>query len=80
MFPVDAIEEELGVDAGLEDGGGALDVVSLAEVAAEEADGSAERVEVEGPREVQDVVRPAEKLGRGTARRSCTSRSAIQAR
>ena len=39
-----------------------------------------ERVEVDDARGVHDEGRPAEKLVRANARRSCTSRSTLQAR
>ena len=69
------MEEELGVEpagAALNDGGGALLVVSLLGVAVEVEGGI--MVRVERARPVQDVVRPAEKLAR-EACRSCTSRA-----
>ena len=74
------MEEEQGVEpagAALNDGGGALLVVSLLGVAVEVEGGI--MVRVERARPVQDVVRPTEKIAR-EACRSCTSRSAIQAR
>ncbi len=43
-------------------------------------DGGAGAVEVEDARGVHDEGRPAEKLVRANACRSCTSRSALQAR
>ena len=74
-------EEELCVGpagALLADSGGcACFLVSRLEVA---ADGGAGVVEVEDARGVHDESRPAEKLVRANGRRSCTSRSALQAR
>ena len=58
-------------------GGCACFVVSRLEVA---PDGDAGAVEVEDARGVHDENRPAEKLVRANACRSCTSRSALQAR
>ena len=69
-------EEELC--AGLE--GCACFLVSRLEVAAERGAGVAERVEVDDARGVHDEGRPAEKLVRANECRSCTSRSALQAR
>ena len=62
----------------LADGGGcACFLVSRLEVA---PDGGAGAVEVEDARGVHDEGRPAEKLVRANGCRSCTSRSALQAR
>ena len=61
-------------------GGCACFLVSRLEVAAEGGVGAVECVEVEDARGVQDEGRPAEKLVRANACRSCTSRSALQAR
>ena len=58
-------------------GGGAGFLVSWLKVA---ADGGAGAVEVEDARGVHDEGQPAEKLVRTNAYRSCTSRSALQAR
>ena len=58
-------------------GGCACFLVSQLEVA---PDGGAGVVEVEDARGVHDECRPAEKLVRANACRSCTSRSALQAR
>ena len=55
-------------------------IVSRLEVAADGGAGVAERVEVDDARGVHDEGRPAEKLVRANACRSCTSRSALQAR
>ena len=65
--------------APLNVGGGCFGV-SLEELAAEVDGGAAGREAVEGPRDVHDLLRPAEKLGLVAACRSCTSRSALQAR
>ena len=69
-------EEELCVGpAGallVDSGGCACFIVSRLEVA---ADGGAGVVEVEDARGVHDESRPAEKLVRANACRSCTSRS-----
>ena len=74
-------EEELCASpagALLEDNGGcACFLVSWLEVA---PDGGAGAVEVEDARGVHDEDRPAEKLVHANACRSCTSRSALQAR
>ena len=74
-------EEELCAGAAgalLADSGGcACFLVSRLEVA---PDGGAGGVEVEDARGVHDEDRPAEKLVHANARRSCTSRSALQAR
>ena len=82
MCPVDAMEEEelYAGPAGvpLEDSGGcACFLVSRLEVAPDGGDGE---VEVEDARGVHDEGRPAEKLVRANGCRSCTSRSALQAR
>ena len=58
-------------------GGCACFLVSQPEVA---PDGGAGGVEVEDARGVHDEDRPAEKLVHANACRSCTSRSALQAR
>ena len=75
------MEEELcagPAGALLADSGGcACFLVSRLEVA---ADGGAGAVEVEDARGVHDEGRPAEKLVRANACRSCTSRAALQAR
>ena len=82
MCPVDAMEEEelcAGPTGALlaDSGGCAYFLVSWLEVA---PDGGAGAVEVEDARGVHDEGRPAEKLVRANACRSCTSRSALQAR
>ena len=59
------------------DGGCACFLVSRLEVAPDEGAGA---VEVKDARGVHDEGRPAEKLVRANACRSCTSRSALQAR
>jgi len=61
-------------------GGGACFLVSRLELAADGGAGVAERVEVEDARGVHEEGRPAEKVGRANVCRSCTSRSALQAR
>ena len=61
----------------VDSGGCACFLVSRLEVA---PDGDAGTVEVEDARGVHDEGRPAEKLVRANACRSCTSRSALQAR
>ena len=77
-------EEELY--AGLEGvlladgGGGACFLVSRLELAAEVSGGAVGRVRVEDARGVHDEGRPAEKLVCTNDCRSCTSRSALQAR
>ena len=82
MCPVDAREEE-ELYAGptgvlLADSGGcACFLLSRLEVAPEGGDGA---VGVDDARGVHDEGRPAEKLVRANACRSCTSRSALQAR
>ena len=58
-------------------GGCACFLVSWLEVAPEGGDGA---VEVDDARGVNDEGRPAEKLVRANACRSCTSRSTLQAR
>ena len=58
-------------------GGCACFLVSRLEVALDGGDGA---VEVEDARGVHDEGRPAEKLVRANAYRSCTSCSALQAR
>ena len=74
-------EEELCADpagALLADSGGcACFLVSRLEVAPDGGDGV---VEVEDARGVHDEGQPTEKLVRANACRSCTSRSALQAR
>ena len=82
MCPVDAVEEEelFAGPAGVllaDSGGCAYFLVSWLEVAPEGGDGA---VEVDDARGVHDEGRPAEKLVRANACRSCTSRSALQAR
>ena len=61
-------------------GGCACFLVSWLVVAADGGTGAAEHVEVEDARGVHDEDRPAEKLVHANACRSCTSRSALQAR
>ena len=61
-------------------GGGACFLVSRLELAAEVSGVVVGRVGVEDVRGVHDEDRPAEKLVRANACRSCTSRSALQAR
>ena len=61
-------------------GGCACFLVSRLEVAADGGAGVAERVEVDDARGVHDEGRPVEKLVRANVCRSCTSRSALQAR
>ena len=77
-------EEELcagPTGALLADSGGCVRfLVSRMEVAADGSAGVAERVEVDDARGVHDEGRPAEKLVRANACRSCTSCSALQAR
>ena len=85
MCPVDALEEEelcaAPIGVLLADSGGcACFLVSRLEVAADGGVGAVECVEVEDARGVHDEVRPAEKLVPANACRSCTSRSALQAR
>ena len=63
-----------------ESGGSVCFLVSRLEVAADGGTGAAKHVEVEDARGVHDEGRPAEKLVRANAYRSCTSRSALQAR
>ena len=58
-------------------GGCACFLVSRLEVAPDGGDGA---VEVEDARGLHDKGQPAEKLVRANACRSCTSRSALQAR
>ena len=58
-------------------GGCACFLVSRLEVAPEGGDGA---VEVDDARGIHDEGRPAEKLVRANGCRSCTSRSALQAR
>ena len=74
-------EEELsaGPESVLlaDSGGCACFLVSRLEVAPDGGDGE---VEVEDARGVHDEGRPAEKLVRANGCRSCTSRSALQAR
>ena len=74
-------EEELGAGpAGVllaDSGGCACFLVSRLEVA---PDGGAGAVEIEDARGVHEEGRPAEKLVRAVACRSCTSRLALQAR
>ena len=61
-------------------GGGACFLVSRLELAAGVSGAVVGRVGVEDVRGVHDEDRPAEKLVRANACRSCTSRSALQAR
>ena len=61
-------------------GGGACFLVSRMELAAEVRGAAGGRVGVEDARGVHDEGRPAEKLVRANGCRSCTSRSALQAR
>ena len=82
MCPVDAMEEEelcAGPAGALlaDSGGCACFVVSRLEVA---PDGDACAMEAEDARGVHDDDRPAENLDHTNACRSCTSRSALQAR
>ena len=82
--PVDALDEE-ELCAGLEgvllaDGGGACLPFSWPEVMDEVGGGAAGRVDVDDARGVHDEGRPAEKLVCAKACRSCTSRSALEAR
>ena len=55
-------------------------LVSWLVVATDGGAGATKRVEVEDARGVHDEGQPAEKLVRANACRSCTSRSALQAR
>ena len=64
----------------VDSGGCACFLVSWLEVAVDGGAGAAERVEVEDARGVHDEGRPAEKLVRANACRSCTSRAALQER
>ena len=65
----------------LADGGcGAYFLVCRLELAAKVSGAAVGRVGVEDVRGVHDEDRPAEKLVRANACRSCTSRSALQAR
>ena len=61
-------------------GGGACFLVSRLELAAEVGGAAVGRVGVEDVRGVHDEDRPTEKLVCANACRSCTSRSALQAR
>ena len=61
-------------------GGCACFLVSRLEVAADGGVSAVHCVEVEDARCVHDEGRPAEKLVRANAYRSCTSRSTLQAR
>ena len=61
-------------------GGGACFLVSRLELAAEVSGAAVGCVGVEDVRSVHDEGQPAEKLVRANACRSCTSRSALQAR
>ena len=61
-------------------GGGAYFLVSRLEAAAEVSGAVVGRVGVEDARSVHDEDRPAEKLVRANACRSCTSCSALQER
>ena len=83
--PVDAMEEEelCAGPAGVllaDSGGCACFLVSRFMLPDEVGDATVGRVEVEDVRGVHDEDRPAEKLVRANARRSCTSHSALQAR
>ena len=77
-------EEELCAEPEgvlLADGGGAACfLVSRLELAAEVSGDAVERVGVEDVCGVHDEDRPGEKLVRANDCRSCTSRSALQAR
>ena len=64
----------------LEAGGGTCFLVSLLELAAEVSGAVVGRVEVDDVRGVHDEAQPAEKIVLAIACRSCTSRSALQAR
>ena len=64
----------------IDSGGCACLLVSWLAVAADLEAGAAEHVEVEDARGVHDKGRPAEKLVHTNVCRSCTSRSALQAR
>ena len=64
----------------LEDGGGASFLVSWLELVAKVSGAAVGRVGVEDVCGVHDEDRPAEKIVRANACRSCTSRSALQAR
>ena len=61
-------------------GGGVCFLVSRLELAAKVSGVAVGRVGVEDARGVHDEGRPVEKLVRANACRSCTSRSALQAR
>ena len=84
VLPVEAMDDEelvaepAGV-LGLAVNGGNVDDVGRVGVAMGGA-GTAVRGDVDGARGVHEVERPAEKLGRVAALRSCTSHSALQAR
>ena len=83
VLPVEAIDdEELGAcPAGVRlavDGGNVEDVDRVGVSVA--AGGAAVRGDVDGVRGVHEVERPAGKLVRVAALRSCTSHSALQAR
>src|SRR3954467_6154459 len=85
VCPVDAMDDEeifAGPEGVLlaESGDCACFIVSRLEVAADGGAGVAEHVEVDDARGVHDEGRPAEKLVRANACRSCTSRSALQGR
>ena len=84
VLPVEAMEDEELVAGpadvlGLAANGGNVDDVDRVGVAVE-GFGAAVRGDVDGVRGVHEVERPAEKLDRVAALRSCTSHSALQAR
>lgn len=84
VLPVEAMDDEElvagpAVVLGLAANGGTVDDVDRVGVVVEGV-GAAVRADVDGVRGVQEVDRPAEKLGRVAALRSCTSHSALQAR
>ena len=88
VLPVEAMDDEELVAGpadvlGLAANGGNVDDVDRVGVAVEgvgAAVGAAVRGDVDGVRGVHEVERPAEKLDRVAALRSCTSHSALQAR
>ena len=82
VLPVEPAEdaELLAGAADVEGGGGAgAWEGEMVDLLAEEG-GAALRDAASGWRDVHDGVRPAEKFGLGRGCRSCTSRSALQAR
>ena len=84
VLPVEAMDDEELVAGpadvlGLAANGGNVDDVDRVGVAVEGV-GAAVRGDVDGVRGVHEVERPAEKLDRVAALRSCTSHSALQAR